>query len=105
LNVQFTAQAERQLIESLAYIAVDRPGAASAVLERIEAALERIAAFPEAGRPVPEFPGSPYREVIVRPYRLFYRRSGIGLVVVAVWHEAQLPKPGSGGPEQGGVSG
>ncbi len=98
MSVRFTLQAERQLIECLAYIAAERPAAAAGLLDRIEAVLEHMAAFPEAGRRVPEFPGSRYREAIVRPYRLFYRPDGADLVVIAVWHEAQDPKrePGPG---------
>jgi plasmid stabilization system protein ParE len=45
---------------------------------------------------VPEFPGSPYREVIVPPYRVLYRRHGDDLVVVGIRHEARLPRE----PEQ-----
>jgi hypothetical protein len=33
----------------------------------------------------------PYREVMVSPYRFFYRLKGKVVWVVAVWHGAQLP--------------
>jgi plasmid stabilization system protein ParE len=33
----------------------------------------------------------PYREVIVRPYRFFYRAEGKTVWIVAVWHGAQRP--------------
>ena len=41
---------------------------------------------------VPEFPDLPYREVIVEPYRFFYRIEEATVWVVAVWHGAQPPE-------------
>lgn len=46
---------------------------------------------PESGRRIPEFPELPHREVIVKPYRFFYRVEKDVAWVVAVWHGAQLP--------------
>jgi len=43
------------------------------VVERIIAAVERLRAFPESGRIVPERSDPQIREVIVRPYRVVYR--------------------------------
>ena len=39
---------------------------------------------------IPEFPELPYREVVVPPYRFFYRTEGKTVWIVAVWHGAQL---------------
>jgi plasmid stabilization system protein ParE len=39
----------------------------------------------------PEFPDLPFREVIVKPYRFFYRIKDKAVWIVAVWHGAQLP--------------
>jgi plasmid stabilization system protein ParE len=41
---------------------------------------------------VPEFLDLPYREVIVPPYRFFYRLKEAAVWVVAVWHGAQPPQ-------------
>jgi len=79
------------MFEALRTIAADSPQAAVRLIERVESALMQIKEFPDSGRRVPEFPESPYREVVVPPYRLFYRRQVRGLIVVALWHEAQLP--------------
>ena len=54
--------------------------------------LRRLEQFPESGRIIPEFPDLPYREVVVRPYRFFYRIKGSTVWIVAAWHGAQLPK-------------
>jgi addiction module RelE/StbE family toxin len=55
------------------YMAVDSPRYADLVVERIVAAVERLRAFPESGRVVPERSDPQIREVIVRPYRVVYR--------------------------------
>jgi plasmid stabilization system protein ParE len=55
--------------------------------------LRRLEDFPESGRTIPEFPELPFREVIISPYRFFYKITGDVVWIVAVWHVAQLPKP------------
>ena len=45
-----------------------------------------------SGRPIPEFPDLPYREVIVAPYRFFYRVKDNAVWIVAVWHGARIPQ-------------
>ena len=63
---------------------------------KAEKILKRLETFPESGRVVPEFPDLPYREVIARPYRFFYRVKGEIVWIIAVWHSSQLPnEPGS----------
>jgi toxin ParE1/3/4 len=98
VNLKFTASAKRQFLNGLAYIRRDKPSAARKFREKAEATLVRLCAFPESGRRIPEFPDLAYREVIVRPYRFFYRTEGTTVWVVAVWHSAQLPEePGNSG--------
>ena len=70
----------------------DSPTAARQFREKAESVLRRLEKFPESGRSISEFPGLPHREVIVRPYRFFYRVVGQTVWVVAVWHGAQLPE-------------
>jgi plasmid stabilization system protein ParE len=45
---------------------------------------------------LPEFPDTHYREVIVAPYRFFYRVKDNVVWIVAVWHGAQIPEDLSG---------
>jgi plasmid stabilization system protein ParE len=54
--------------------------------------MRRLEDFPESGRIIPEFPELPYREVIMTPYRFFYKINGDVVWIVAVWHGAQLPE-------------
>jgi len=92
LKVKFTPSARAQFLEGLEYIRQDSPAAARQFREKAETVLRRLEEFPESGRSIPEFPDLPHREVIVRPYRFFYRVSGKTIWVVAVWHGAQLPE-------------
>jgi len=96
VRVRFTPSARAQFLSALAYIRRDKPSAAIRFRDRAETVLRRLEDFPESGRIIPEFPELPYREVIVSPYRFFYRIKGDVVWIVAVWHGAQLPKaPGS----------
>ena len=92
MRVRFTPTGRAQFLAALAYIRRENPPAAMRFRQRAEQALRRLEQFPESGRVVPEFPDLPYREVIVSPYRFFYRIQEATVWVVAVWHGAQPPE-------------
>jgi toxin ParE1/3/4 len=75
----------------LAHIQRDNPDAARRVRLRAERLLRRLSRYPASGRLIPEFPELPYREVVIPPYRFFYRVEAKVVWIVAVWHGAQLP--------------
>lgn len=95
MKVRFTPTARAQFLAGLEYIRKDRPAAALRLRKRAETVLRRLEKFPESGRSIPEFPDLPHREVIVPPYRFFYRVDGKTVWVVAVWHSARLPDSSS----------
>jgi plasmid stabilization system protein ParE len=90
-RVLLTPTAREQFLGALAYIAADDPAAAIRLRERAGEALGRLADYPESGRVLREFPDLPFREVVVPPYRFFYRVRDEAVWVVAAWHSAQLP--------------
>lgn len=92
MKVRFTPSARTQFLAALVYIYRDNPTAAGAFRLKAEKALSRLQRFPRSGRTLPEFPDLPFREVIVAPYRFFYRVKGNTVWIVAVWHGAQLPE-------------
>ena len=92
MKVRFTPKARQQFLDAITYIRREKPSAARHFREKAEEHLRRLERFPDSGRHIPEFPDLPFREVIVRPYRFFYREVGIDVWVVAVWHSAQLPE-------------
>lgn len=63
-----------QDLEAIAeYIALDKPSAAQALVEKVFKTVERLADFPLSGRFIPELEHPQYRELIVKPCRIFYR--------------------------------
>ncbi len=91
MEIRFTLSARSQFNAALRFIGADKPSAAKDFRVKAEKSLERLKDFPDSGRPLPEFPDLPYREVIVRPYRFFYRVEDEVVLIVGVWHGAQLP--------------
>jgi plasmid stabilization system protein ParE len=91
LKVLFTPSGRKQFLEVIAYIHRENPTAANVFRHKAEKVLSRLRRFPQSGRVLPEFPDLPYREVIVSPYRFFYRVKEKTVWIVAVWHGAQLP--------------
>lgn len=91
MNVRFTPSAEMHFLSALEFILRDDPAAAVSFRDRALESLERLQDFPESGRHIPEFPDLPYREVLVPPYRFFYRVEEGTVWIVNVWHDAQIP--------------
>jgi plasmid stabilization system protein ParE len=92
LRVLFTPFGRAQFLAAVAYIQRENPRAASEFREKAGKNLSRLRKFPRSGRTLPEFPDLPFREVIVAPYRFFYRVKDKTVWIVAVWHGAQLPQ-------------
>ncbi len=93
MKISFTASARNQFLKALAYIRRDKPSAAISFRQKADKTLTRLIDHPRSGRPISEFPDLPYREVIVVPYRFFYRVKDNTVWIVAVWHGAQIPQP------------
>lgn len=97
MTIRFTLSGKARFMAVLKYIHRDNPPAARRFRRRAEVVLRRLDKFPASGRRIPEFPGLPFRELLVGPYRFFYRVKGKAIWVAAVWHGAQLPdKPSNG---------
>jgi len=71
--VLWTMPALRDLLEIADHIRVDNARAAAHFAQQIKAKVSRLAAFPQSGREVPEFPGSGLRELLIGDYRVMYR--------------------------------
>ncbi len=84
MKVRFTPSARAQFLAAIAYIYRDNPTAAVAFRLKAEKILSRLQRSPQSDRGLPEFPDLPFREVIVAPYRFFYRTRGNAIWVVAV---------------------
>ena len=91
MRIRFTPTARAEFLAAIEYIRKDKPGAAVQFRRKAERALRRLNRFPDSGRKLPEFPDLPFREVVVPPYRFFYRVEQKTVWIVAVWHGSQQP--------------
>ncbi|GAB7025373.1 type II toxin-antitoxin system RelE/ParE family toxin [Geotalea toluenoxydans] len=89
-TVIWSEKSVSDLEEIFDYIAIDSPFYAQHQVEKIIASVDRLHAFPTSGRPLPEFPASHLREVIVDPYRVVYRTAESGIFIIAVIHGKRL---------------
>jgi toxin ParE1/3/4 len=90
-EVIWTDPALDQLEEIAEYIALDKPSAASSLVKEIFSTVERLELFSESGHVPPELPDSIYREMYVRPCRIFYRiEDDVVLIVHVMREERQL---------------
>ena len=89
MKIRFIPSPRQQFLNGLAYIRRDKPSAARHFRQRTERVLRRLEDHPHSGRPIPEFPALPHREVIISPYRFFYRVEKKTVWIVAVWHSSQ----------------
>jgi len=87
VRVIWSPLAEQQVAESFSYIAAEHPAAAVRWFDRLEDKTGSLATFPDQGRMVPEVQRTAIREVLVRPYRVIYRRGATEVVVLSVQHD------------------
>ena len=92
MRVRFAPSAATQFLEALEFIRQDDPRAAASLLDRVAEATRLLARHPGLGRRIPESPPSRHRQLVVRPYRFFYRVERDEVVVVGVWHGRQIPR-------------
>ena len=86
-EIVWTNPALDQLDEIAEYIALDKPQAASRLVKEIFSTVERLERFPDSGHVPSELPNSIYRELYVRPCRIFYRCEGNTVFIIHVMRE------------------
>ena len=72
-QIIWTEPALLDLNEIAEYIALDKPPAASHLVQKVFSKTGRLEEFPESGRKPPELKKSRYKEILVDPCRIFYR--------------------------------
>jgi toxin ParE1/3/4 len=88
MRARWSAAARRQLDRQATYIAADSPDAARLVVSRVRAAVRRLAAYPQQGRPGQVVDT---RELVVPRTSLTvaYRVRGQVVEIIAVVHQSQ----------------
>jgi toxin ParE1/3/4 len=80
------------------YIAQDSQSYADRFIQKILEGIEKVGAFPNAGRRVPEADDDRIREILFQNYRIVYRVETEGILILMVIHGARdlsriTPKP------------
>jgi plasmid stabilization system protein ParE len=86
-RILWSTPAVEDLQDIAQHIAEDSPSAASRFVDRIDEAVSALTSQPRLGRIVPELRRhsiTRYRELIVSPWRLFYREEKGQVFVLAV---------------------
>jgi plasmid stabilization system protein ParE len=86
-KVEWASVAEVDLKRIIDYIAIDSPGTALQILERIRQKVSALYTLPERGRIVPELQEQGiniYRELIISPWRIVYRISDTTVYVLSI---------------------
>jgi toxin ParE1/3/4 len=83
-RLKWTEPALNDLNEIAEYIALDKPSAARRWVQSVFKATARLKKFPESGRHPPELPDTRYRELIVGPCRVFYRKEKNSIYILYV---------------------
>ena len=92
-EVRWTSQAASDLEAIADFIAQDSPQYASLFVIDVFAAVERLGAFPESGRIVPEKEDPAVREIIFGNYRIVYRLREDVVELLTIHHGAKLLDP------------
>jgi len=86
-KVEWAAVAEVDLEQIIDYIAMDSPGNALQILEKLRQKTSALYTLPESGRIIPELQGQGiniYRELIISPWRIVYRISDTTVYVLSI---------------------
>ena len=90
-ELTWAPSARFDLKELASYIAESRPDVSDCFVKSIFQTIERLSAFPQSGRVVPEFNDPNIREVIRKPCRIVYRiKEDRQIIEIArIWHAAR----------------
>jgi plasmid stabilization system protein ParE len=90
-KISFATSAVSDLEDALAwYRTREVPEVGERLVREVVAAVERLAAFPESGRVVPEFGAPHLREIIHPPFRIVYRLDQDRVRIVRIWRSERL---------------
>jgi addiction module RelE/StbE family toxin len=89
VNLEWTEPAREDLRNIRRYISQDSEYYAERFAARLVEAVERLVAFPNMGRAVPEAKRSDTREIIVHNYRVMYRSEPDRVLILAIVHCAR----------------
>jgi plasmid stabilization system protein ParE len=87
LTLRWTERAVLHLEALVDYVSLTSPVYAEGIVSRIDQRLQLACTHPEIGKVVVEVQDSALRELVVPPYRIFYRIRTDAIEVLAIVHE------------------
>ena len=90
MTITWTFLARERLREVVSFIAKDNPEAAKRWSEDLFERVERLGAFPEMGRIVPELQKEAIREIFHGRYRVIYKLRRKGVLILTIRHGRRL---------------
>ena len=72
-RIIWTEPALQDLDQIADYISLDKPTAANRFVQRVFQRVEQLASHPKSGSIPNELNGTPYRQFVIPPVRIFYR--------------------------------
>lgn len=90
LAIRWAEPALEDLDRIADYIALDKPSAARNLVRRVMDSVERLRDFPESGSKPKELKGTPYRQLVITPLRIFYRITEKQILILHVMRGEKL---------------
>jgi plasmid stabilization system protein ParE len=87
LTLRWTERAVLHVEALVDYVSLTSPVYAEGIVSRIDQRLQLACTHPEIGKVVVEVQDSALRELVVPPYRIFYRIRTDAIEVLAIVHE------------------
>ncbi len=93
MKVEWSIYASTQFEDSLRFVAVDNRRAAELLSNKIKRSIQRLQMFPRSGRVVGGIDRKDVRKIISGNYKIFYRASLGGILILAFKHSRQRIRP------------
>ena len=83
-RIIWTESALQDLDQIADYISLDKPKAANRFVQRVFDQVEQLASLPKSGSIPNELNGTPYRQLVIPPVRIFYREQDDTVFIIYI---------------------
>ena len=80
----WTEPALQDLDQIADYISLDKPQVANRFVQRVFQRVEQLATHPKSGSIPSELNGTPYRQLVIPPVRIFYREQDVTVIIINI---------------------
>lgn len=83
-RIIWTESALQDLDQIADYISLDKPTAANRFVQRVFDQVEQLASHPKTGSIPNDLNGTPYRQLVIPPVRIFYREQDDTVFIIYI---------------------